>query len=91
MTNEVDYNHPDYLGKQNFSIQTFVDEGEVLYICAQNPGNFPPTKWRNYCESLQEKFKEALPNTTIIVGAYDLKFTTISRKQAFKGKLNGQI
>lgn len=88
MINEVDYNHPDYTGKQN--IVELATDTEAIYICVPNPG-MPPSKFQRELDETERRFKELLPHITVIVGAHDLKFTTISKKQVFKGKLNGQL
>ena len=87
MTNEVDYNHPDYPGKQN--IVELATDTEAIYIHV--PTNMPPNKARQYARMVEERFKELLPHITVIAGPDDLKFTTISKKQVFKGKLDGTI
>lgn len=89
MISEVDYNHPDHPSKQN--IVELSSDTEAIYIYVPNAHNMPPTKFQKQLDNTLERFKEALPNIIILVGAHDLKFTTISRKQVFKGKLDGQI
>lgn len=85
---KMNHNHPI----RQYATHVIIDEdNEVLYIFAKNTEGFPPGKWMKFCEDTKKGFEKILPDVKIIVGAYDLKFTTIGRKQVFKGKLDGQI
>lgn len=88
MINEVDYNHPDHPSKQN--IVELSSDTEAIYIYVPNAG-MPSSKHQKEIANTLERFKEALPGIIVLAGPRDLKFTTISRKQVFKGKLDGQI
>ncbi len=86
--NEVDYNHPDHPSKQN--IVELSSDTEAIYIHVPT-GTMPPMKAKQYAAMVEERFKELLPHITVIAGPQDLKFTTISKKQVFKGRLDGQL
>jgi len=88
VTSEVDHKHPDYPNKQN--IVEISTDTEAIYIYVPNE-HVPPNKFQKELDNTLERFKEALPNIIVLVGARDLKFTTISRKQVFKGKLDGKL
>ena len=86
---EPDFNHPDQ--NKSFSAQAIeIGEDGALYVYVPRD-NMPPAIFQRELDQVQEKFKEAFPNTTVIVGAHDLKFTAISRKQVFKSKLDGSL
>ena len=40
---------------------------------------------------IKRKFEDLIPDTKILVGDYDLRFSTITKKRVFKGKLDGQL
>ena len=89
---EVDYNHPDYDAPRSVcSTHVEIDGNETVYIYAENNTDIPPNKFHAYCQKIQEEFTEAMPGMTIIVGALDLKFTVISKKQELKAKLDGTL
>lgn len=67
-----------------------LDDEDSIYIYVPSNG-MPPNKFHKYIGRIAEDFREAFPNRTIIVGAEDLKFTTIGRKQMFKSKLDGTL
>ena len=67
-----------------------IGDDSVLYIrLVEN--DFGPQRKKKMMEDIKRKFEDLLPDTKIIVGDYDLRFTAISKKQVFKGKLDGQI
>ena len=62
----------------------------VLYIrIADFEGG--PQRAQMQCTEVREKFEEALPGVKILVGIGDLRFSTITKKQEFVGRLDGQI
>jgi len=65
-----------------------VGDKDALYIYAPNDG-MPPARFGYELKQIHEQFKQVFPDMTIIVGAVDLKFTQITKKQVFKGKLDG--
>jgi len=67
-----------------------VGEDGVLYIRIVDPVGGPDRRAK-LIKHVKNIFQEALPNTTIIVGLDELRFSTITKKQEFKGKLDGQI
>ena len=84
---EPDHNYP----KPNvLATEICVDADDAIYIYVPNEG-MPPNKFHEYTKRLAQDFKEAMPGITVIAGPHDLKFTKISRKQVFKGKLDGTI
>lgn len=87
MINEVDYNHPDHPSKHIVELNS---DTEAIYIYVPNAG-MPPGKHQKEIVDTLKYFKEALPGIVVLAGPRDLKFTTISKKQVFKGKLDGQI
>jgi len=67
-----------------------IGDDSVLYIrLVEN--DFGPQRKKQMIKDVKKQFEKMLPDTSIIVGDYDLRFTSISKKQAFKGKLDGQI
>ena len=91
MIREVDCNHPDHpskVSKQN--IVELSSDTEAIYIYVPT-GSMPPQKSKQYAAMVEERFKELLPHITVIAGPQDLKFTTISKKQVFKGNLTGKL
>lgn len=67
-----------------------IDDDGVLYIrIADFQGG--PMRAKNQCEIIKKSFEELLPDVKIICGIANLKFSTITKKQVFKGKLDGQI
>jgi len=89
---EPDVNHPDYKSAQSVcSTHVEVGDNDALYIYVENNMGMPPNKFLQYLDRIKERFVEAIPGTTIIVGPHDLKFTTITKKQVFKGKLDGSL
>ena len=89
---EPDHNHPDNKKTNIASSATEITLGEdgALYIyCPRN--QLPPARYQNELDTVQKAFKQAFPNTTIIVSGHDLKFTSITKKQVFKGKLDGSL
>lgn len=86
---EPDYNHPDQ--SKSFSSESIeIGEDGAMYVYVPR-NNMPPNKFQQELDRVQKKFKEALPDTTIIVGAHDLKFTAITKKQEFKARLDGTL
>ena len=85
---EPDHNYPQ---PQQFATVVNLDGDDTLYIYVQRPEHMPPGRFQKELDITASKFKEALPNTTIIVGAHDLKFTSITKKQEFKSKLDGTL
>ena len=87
---DADYNHPT---KTQPVLATHVglDDDDAIYIYVPNEHNMPPNKHMQYVERVREGFEIAFPERTIIAGPSDLKFTTIGRKQMFKGKLDGTL
>ena len=67
-----------------------VEGNDVVYIYVQNE-HMPPSKFHHELAQIQKEFKKAMPGTTVIVGAHDLKFTTITKKQEFKARLDGTL
>jgi hypothetical protein len=89
---EPDYNHPDHNKTRNVcSTHVAVGDNDALYIYVENNTGMPPNKFLQYLDRIKDRFVEAIPDTTIIVGPHDLKFTTISKKQEFKAKLDGTL
>jgi hypothetical protein len=89
---EPDVNHPDYNKTRNVcSTHVEVGDNDALYIYVENDTGMPPNKFLQYLDRIKERFVEAIPGTTIIVGPHDLKFTTITKKQEFKAKLDGTL
>lgn len=67
-----------------------IGEESVLYIrLVEN--DFGPQRKKRMMEDVKQKFEDMLPNTKVLVGDYDLRFTSITKKEAFVGKLDGQI
>ena len=67
-----------------------IDEDGVLYIrIADFKGGSERAKTQ--CAKVRKVFEEALPGITVIVGIGNLRFSTITKKQEFVGKLDGQI
>lgn len=96
MIKEVDHNHPDHPSKQKVELpavelnQVEIGDDSVLYIrIADFQGG--PERAKRYSEIVKEQFKELLPDTKIIVGTEDLRFSTITKKRVFKGKLDGKL
>ena len=86
---EPDYNHPDQ--SKSFSSESIeIGEDGALYVYVPREG-MPPQRFQKELDHVQKRFKEAFPDTTIIVGAHDLKFTAITKKQEFKAKLDGTL
>lgn len=85
---EPDHNYPK---PQHFATVVNLDGDDTLYIYVPRPEHMPPGRFQKELDVTANKFKEALPNTTIIVGAHDLTFTSITKKQEFKGKLDGTL
>lgn len=75
----------------SIATQIEVDDDSALYIYVPRPDGWPPAKFQMQLDLVAKNFKEALPDTTVIVSAHDLKFTTITKKQVFKGKLDGSL
>lgn len=67
-----------------------IDNDNVLYIYVRD-WNAPPSVTRKMLDRIRKDFKDALPDTKIIIGINDLQFSIITKKQAFKGKLSGEI
>jgi len=88
---ELDVNHPDYNSAQGVCTHVEMSDNDALYIYVENTTGMPPNKFLQYLERVKERFVEAIPDTTIIVGPHDLKFTTITKKQVFKGRLDGTL
>ena len=88
---EPDHNYPD--NKTNIASSateiTLGEDGALYIYCPRN--QLPPARYQNELDSVQKTFKQAFPNTTIIVSGHDLKFTSITKKQEFKAKLDGSI
>jgi len=89
MINEVDYNHPDHPSKQN--VVELNSDTEAIYVYVPNTHKMPPMKFQKELDNAQTRLTALLPDIIVIVGGHDLKFTTISKKQVFKGKLDGQL
>ena len=89
MINEVDYNHPDHPSKQN--VVELDGDTEAIYVYVPNTHKMPPNRFQGELDKAQERLTKLLPDIIVIVGAHDLKFTTISKKQVFKGRLDGQL
>jgi hypothetical protein len=70
--------------------QVEVGDDTVLYIRLVDY-NAPRTKTEKAMKMIKEDFQKLLPDAKVIVGVYDLRFSTISKKQAFKGKLDGKV
>ena len=89
---EVDYNHPDADPQTIYTTATEIVQGEddTLYIYIPRDG-IPSRVFQKQLNQVSEAFKKALPETTVIVGAHDLKFTNITKKQEFKAKLDGTL
>jgi len=88
---EPDVNHPDYNKSERVVVtEVNIDDNDTLYIYVPQE-NMPPNRFHKELEHIQKKFNEAMPNTTVICGGYDLKFTTITKKQEFKAKLDGTL
>lgn len=67
-----------------------VGEDSVLYIrIADFQGG--PQQAQRQCREVRKKFEEELPGVKILVGIGDLRFSTITKKQEFVGRLDGQI
>jgi len=67
-----------------------IGEDSVLYIrIADFQGGTERAKMQ--CDKVRKKFEEALPGITVLVGIGDLRFSTITKKQEFVGRLDGQI
>jgi hypothetical protein len=84
---EPDHNYPT---PPTIATHVGLDDSDALYIYVPR-GNMPPSKHRQYAQRIAEEFKTAFPGRTILAGGDDLKFTTISKKQEFKGKLDGSL
>ena len=68
-----------------------IDDKEVLYIyCDIGDRNYTHRHLKSMAKEIKDTFQESL-GVSVIVGYYDMKFTPITKKQAFKGKLDGQI
>jgi len=85
---EPDHNYPK---PEAIATRIDVDDDSALYIYVPRVENMPPQRFQNELDVVAKKFKEALPDTTVIVSAHDLKFTTITKKQVFKSKLDGTL
>lgn len=84
---EPDHNYPK---AATIATHVALDDSDAVYIYVPR-GNMPPNKHQQYCQHIADQFETAFPGRTIIVGGDDLKFTTISKKQEFKGKLDGSL
>lgn len=84
---ESDHNYPK---PAVLATHVGMDDEDALYIYVPSNG-MPPNKFHAYIERIAKEFNKAFPDRTIIVGANDLQFTTIGRKQQFKARLDGSI
>jgi hypothetical protein len=85
---EPDHNYPK---PATIATHVGMDDTDALYIYVPNEHGMPPNKHMQYVERVREGFEIAFPGRTIIAGPSDLKFTTLSKKQEFKGKLDGSL
>ena len=67
-----------------------IDDDGVLYIRIIDCQG-PPASRERQMEKIKDAFEKMLPDTKIIVGIHDLHFSTITKKQEFIGRLDGQI
>lgn len=67
-----------------------INENEVLYIYIKD-WRGPTMTTKKMLDAVREDFEEALPDTKIIVGIFDLHFSIITKKEVFKGRLSGKI
>ncbi len=99
MINEVDHNHPDHPDKRlqraleeiKLATAIEIDSEGALVIYMPNTECFPPQKWKKHLEGTKKIFKEIFPDIPIIISSYEMKFTTITKKQVFSDKLAGNI
>ena len=70
-----------------------ISEDGVLYIQIVDPDYKlgGPDRRNEIQKDVRDRFLQMLPDTKIIVGYHDLKFTTITKKQEFGEKLAGNI
>lgn len=71
-----------------------IDGKQVLYIYCNigpNLSLYPVAQLGMIKEDIQKTFSEIYPDTIIVVGFFDLKFTSLTKKQEFQGRLDGTI
>lgn len=67
-----------------------LNDTDVLVVHMPNTNRYSSQKWSKHMADTKKKLKDLFPNTPIIVSAYEINFTTVSRKQTFFGKLLGR-
>lgn len=69
-----------------------LNEEDVLYIyCPVDPGRLKKEQLKTLAEDIRHHFMEYFPGVRISVGFYDLKFTALTKKQEFAGRLKHDI
>ena len=86
---EPDYNHPQ-ASPARVVTEVVMEDTDAIYVYVPNDG-IPPNRFHHELNQIREELKKAFPERTVIVGAHDLKFTTITGKQVFKGRLDGSL
>ena len=73
--------------------QVEIDDDGVLYIRIVPDPDRPKRHevMKKTQNNVEEVFKAMLPDTKIVVGYSDLRFSSITKKKVFKGKLDGKI
>lgn len=67
---------------------------QVLYIyCNIGPdlGVYPIKQLGMIKEDIQKTFAKIYPDTIIVVGFFDLKFTSLTKKEEFQARLDGTV
>jgi len=64
-----------------------LNDTDVLIVHMPNSDRYPSQKWSKHMIDTKKKLQDLFPNTPIMVSAYEINLTTVSRKQTFLGKL----
>lgn len=74
--------------------QVTINGQQVLYIYC-NLGSdlslYPVTQLGMIKDDIQKTFSKIYPDVVIVVGFFDLKFTSLTKKQEFQGRLDGTV
>ena len=98
---EPDYNHPENAERIADAAKRHIDRSEttlvtidgksVLYVyCRPDDRLLRNHKlMQEVADVIRDRFKTLFPDTEVLVGYYDLKFTQITKKDAFAERLKG--
>ena len=67
-----------------------LNDADVLVVHMPNTERYTHKKWFKHMSDTKKVLQDLFPNTPIIVSAYEINFTAVSRKQTFLGKLLGK-